>query len=352
MNVTTSSLKLPANPDRAVLKLSTNAIPPRERADWLREVICREYANVELTSPAHGDLSQDLTIYPWGNSQLSTIQSTAISLQRSTSEPHLSGQDAYFAVMLLSGDYRLEQNGREVLLQPGDMTLYDATRPHRIHCPGEFTKLILSIPRPVLRDRVAGIDRCTALRIPGTNGIGFVAANFLRSCATHADQLRTHEFFTLSDHALDLLTLAVTSVRPLDINLSRSRAASINCIKTFIEQNLRDTELDTRLITRHAGLSARYINNLFEDEGTSLMRYVWKRRLENCRKDMQNPAYAGHRITDIAFRWGFNDAAHFSRAFKQQFGCSPREFRRIQVHSNQTYNQERCDDIDCFIKNT
>ncbi len=334
MNLTASSQKLATNPDRAGLRLSTKSIAPRERVDWLREVICREYANVELTSPAHGDLSQDLIIYPWGALQLSTIQSTAISLQRSPGEPHLNRQDAYFAVILLSGGYRMEQNGREVLLQPGDMTLYDATRPHRVHCPGEFAKLILSIPRTVLRDRVAGIDRCTALHISGTNGIGFVAANFLRSCATHADQLQAREFFTLSDQALDLLTLAITSVCPVDFNLSRSRSVSINGIKTFIEQNLRDVDLDTSLITRQTGLSARYINSLFEDEGTSLMRYVWKRRLENCRKDMQNPVYAGHRLTDIAFRWGFNDATHFSRAFKQQFGCSPREFRRVQTQSN------------------
>jgi quercetin dioxygenase-like cupin family protein len=93
---------------------------------------------------------------------VSTIQTTAISLQRSPRAPHLNSQDAYFAVMLLSGDYRLEQNGREVLLQPGDMTLYDATRPHRAHCHGESTKLIyLSIPRTVFRDRIAGIDRYT-----------------------------------------------------------------------------------------------------------------------------------------------------------------------------------------------
>lgn len=325
MNTITPS---PINPDRAGLKFSTSDIPPRERVDWLREVICREYANVEIISPAHADLSQDLTIYPWGNLQLSTIQSSAISLERLSREPHLNRQDAYFAVMLLSGDYLLEQNGREVLLQPGDMTIYDATRPHRIHCPGEFTKLILSIPRTVLKDRIAGIDRCTALRIPSTQGIGCIAANFLRSSAIHADQLQAHEFSSISDHALDLLALAITAVRPLDFNLSRSRSVSLNRIKTFIEQNLRDADLDTGVIARHAGLSARYINHLFEDEGTSLMRYVWKRRLENCRKELQNPVYAGHRLSDIAFRWGFNDTAHFSRAFKQQFGCSPREFRQ------------------------
>jgi len=121
------------------------------------------------------------------------------------------------------------------------------------------------------------------MHIPGTQGIGYIAANFLRSTVTHADQLQPHEFSSLAEHELDLLGLAVTSARPGDVNLSRSRSVSINCIKSFIEQNLWDTSLDTGLIVHHIGLSARYINNLFEDEGTSLMRYVWKRRLENCR---------------------------------------------------------------------
>ena len=323
--------KLSTTPDRACLKLSTNTIPPRYRHEWLREVICREYTQVEIISPVQSDLYQDLSIYPWGNLQLSAIQSSAISLERLPREPHLKSQDAYFAVLLVAGEYLLSQSGREAWLQPGDMTLYDATRPHRIQCPGAFTKLILSIPRPILRDRVAGIDSCTALRIPGRQGISNVAANFLRASAAQAEQLQAHELCLLSDHALDLLTLAVTAVRPTGINLSRSRVVAINDIKTFIEQNLSDVNLDTRRISHYAGLSARYINSLFEEEGTSLMRYVWQRRLENCRKDILNPVYVSHRLSDIAFRWGFNDAAHFSRAFKQRFGCSPREFRRVKV---------------------
>ena len=330
MKLTALPDQAPNNPDKASLKLSTRAIAPRERHDWLREVICREYAQVDIISPAHGDLSQELVIYPWENLQLSTVKSTAISLQRSSREPYLNRHDAYLMVMLLSGDYLMQQNGRDVLLQPGDMTLYDATRPHQVHCQGESTEVIyLSIPRTVMRDRVSGIDNCTALRIPGKQGIGSIAGNFLRSSVTHADQLQSHEFSSLAEHALDLLALAVNSVRPGDFSLSRSRTVSLNMIKTFIEQNLRNTGLDTGLIVRHAGLSARYINTLFEDEQTSLMRYVWNRRLENCRKELKNPLYAGYRLSDIAFRWGFNDAAHFSRAFKQQFGCSPREFRQL-----------------------
>lgn len=310
------------------IKLSTDDRPVHERHEWLREVIGREYANVEITPPSDSSLFNEMTIYPWQNLRLSAIRSSAICLERLPHEPHLISHDSYFAVVLLSGDYLLEQNGKAVFLQPGDMTLYDATRPHRIRCPQHFSKLIVSIPRPMLRDRIAGIEHCTALRIPGNKGIGTVAANLIRTSASQAGQLTAQEFSALADHSLDLLTLALASVRPANINLSRSRSIALNRIKAFIERHLGNPAMDTAMVAGSVGLSPRYINDLFKDEDTSLMRYIWQRRLENCRKDLIEPIHAGHRLSDIAFRWGFNDLSHFSRAFKQRFGCSPKEYRQ------------------------
>jgi AraC-like DNA-binding protein len=117
-------------------------------------------------------------------------------------------------------------------------------------------------------------------------------------------------------------------VRPAAFSLSKSRAATMVRVKALIEELLPDFALDTAMIARRAGLSARYLNGLFGEEGTSLMRYIWRRRLERCAKDLCDPRRAGERVAEIAFRWGFNDASHFSRAFKQQFGCAPGEFRQ------------------------
>jgi len=51
------------------------------------------------------------------------------------------------------------------------------------------------------------------------------------------------------------------------------------------------------------------------------------RRLDATRRDLCDPALAARSISEIAFAWGFNDAAHFSRAFRARFGRSPRELR-------------------------
>jgi AraC family transcriptional activator of tynA and feaB len=72
---------------------------------------------------------------------LSSIRSNAIIIERSPKEPTQNSHDAYFAVMPVLGSYMLKQDGRTVNLLPDDMTIYDATRPHRIVCPASFAKV-------------------------------------------------------------------------------------------------------------------------------------------------------------------------------------------------------------------
>jgi AraC family transcriptional activator of tynA and feaB len=319
---------LPTLPGRQpALKFSTQAIPINERGDWWREIICRHYANVDLISQPDELFQAETTILPFHSFQLSKIRSSAISIKKRPRDPERDDQDAYFAVVLLSGLYHLEQAGRIVNLQPGDMTLYDATRPHRIDCTGEFSKLIFAIPRHAMRSRLVMPEACTALRIPSSSGVGAVASNFLRTWAANIDQLGLQELTTICDSSLDLLSLAIATVSPGATRQPRGQSLSLTQIKAYIELNLSNPELNTAMIVDAVGLSPRYINALFAKEACSLMRYVLQRRLERCYQDILNSEQHGLRISDIAFRWGFNDLSHFSRTFKLRFELSPRDVK-------------------------
>ncbi|OQK15564.1 hypothetical protein AU255_15165 [Methyloprofundus sedimenti] len=317
------------------VKYTTHDFPVNERRDRLHEFINREYAKVEITPPAINDnLFNEVTIYPWKDLRLSSVRSNAIGLKRKAHEPNLYSQDAYFLVVLVSGDYRLQQNGKEVFLQPGDMSIYDATLAHQISCSKSFEKLIISIPRAILRDRFSGVEHCTAIRIPGNSGTGAIATNFIRSTLNQTNQLSISEFSALSDSSLDLLTLTLATIRPEKFNLSNSHSLTLKRVKVYIEANLSNSDINPTIVANDIGLSSRYINTFFKKEETSLMRYIWRRRLENCRNDLLDPTNIGDRISDIAFRWGFNDLSHFSRVFKQQYDLSPKDYRQKWIFKN------------------
>ena len=60
----------------------------------------------------------------------------------------------------------------------------------------------------------------------------------------------------------------------------------------------------------------------FAGTGTTVGRWIRDRRLRVCYRELAR-AGTHQTVTDIAFRWGFNDMAHFSRTFKQAFGVTP-----------------------------
>ena len=85
------------------------------------------------------------------------------------------------------------------------------------------------------------------------------------------------------------------------------------------------------MVAQAEGVSTRYLQRLFTQAGNSFIHYLRTRRLERCRADLASPLHDELSISEICFRWGFNGSAHFSRAFRKEYGMSPREYRRQQV---------------------
>ena len=58
-----------------------------------------------------------------------------------------------------------------------------------------------------------------------------------------------------------------------------------------------------------------------------MCQHILRNRFKRSASDLSNPHLQQESITSIAFKWGFTDSAHFSRAFKKHFELSPKDDR-------------------------
>lgn len=94
----------------------------------------------------------------------------------------------------------------------------------------------------------------------------------------------------------------------------------------YIREHIHEP-LHRETLAAVAGFSIPHFHRVFTAHmGESAASYIRRLRLERAARKLRMGAVD---ITEVALAAGYESHAAFSKAFKQQFGFSPREFRQL-----------------------
>ncbi|WP_344669312.1 helix-turn-helix domain-containing protein [Catenulispora yoronensis] len=309
------------------LTLRTADVALAERFDYWRSVVCDAFVPLRA-EPGEGDFHGELSTVRLGAVQLSSVEANAHTVRRTPRTIASSDRDYFKIGLQVRGYCVLTQDGREAPLTPGDFAVYDTTRPYSLSFDDTYRQLVLMVPRARLRLKPEEVARITAVRVSGRHGIGALVSPLLLRLADHFDEYESPAGPRLADNIVDLLVTLISGQLELDSpNPDSGRRALLIRITSFIESHLGDPDLGPETIAAAHYISTRYLHKLFSQEGTTVSALIRERRLEHCRRDLRDPLQLTRPVSAIAARWGFVDAAHFSRVFRSAYGASPREYR-------------------------
>ncbi len=257
---------------------------------------------------------------------LTRFASTPLSFAKFPVVAGDSEERGCIVITQLKGMRQYCQSGAMALLTAGDTTLIDSGRPWTSDCADDCIRLYLRVPRWLVQERVRTSSLPMLPRISGKSGLGATLFRLATSLYEQAEEMNPQDGLIAVEAYLDIL--AGCFARPESAATRMVRCAQLRPrVEYFIETHLQDPALCPAGIAAAASISVRHLHRLFAAKGCTVAEWIRERRLERCRTDLSDPHLREHKITDIAFGWGFSDSAHFSHCFKQEFGVSPREFR-------------------------
>jgi acetamidase/formamidase/AraC-like DNA-binding protein len=196
----------------------------------------------------------------------------------------------------------------------------------------DMRAVVLSVTSDAFHGRKVGKPVFNEVRVLSSGGFAEVFSRTLDSAARNLETLSDTEWAAVAQGLADLLPTFVAPTT--EAGGTATQAAILHRLCQTIERKLDDPDLTPARVAETEGISERYMQKLFEGSGSSFTHYLRERRLQRTSAELSNPAEAHHSISEIAYRNGFNDSAHFSRAFRHRFGLSPREFRQQEIERN------------------
>lgn len=305
------------------LSFSTATLNERQRPEYWNDVVCQHCvpANSRIDKPEHfiGTFSAKSI----GDLEISRMSAPHHIWERTSSHMRRDPNETFLLSLMKSGAGQLSQSGRSTSVGNGDIVLYDAERPFTYALAPESV-VLLRIPRRQLLYRAPQAERYTAVRFRPDKPITGLLSNMIQEAARLdlSHDLPPSVQAQFAGSLMDLLGAAIQVQMAGDSIEASHRHKVLEQAKTFIESNLDDPQLTVDRIALAVQVSERTLTRIFAESGITPMRWVWQRRLEAAHLSLMEGRV--QRVTDAAFRYGFNNVSHFSRMFKLVYGYSPK----------------------------
>jgi AraC-like DNA-binding protein len=235
---------------------------------------------------------------------------------------------AVWLAMLLDGAAVLSDGEADSPVGPGDIIYGPTGVAAALRFKTRFRLLFITVPRLALDHRLVKPSALRVGRLAAAEAMTQIFSSLLRALAERLDDLTADQLRPVELAVTEFLAAALVDEPAQTRRATGAREAHLHRIRQTIETLLGAPDLTLGHVAEAEGVSPRYLQKLFASAGESFTHYVRLRRLERCRLDMINPLYADSSLSSICFRWGFNGSAHFSRAFREQYGESPRGYRK------------------------
>ncbi|MGW1029617.1 helix-turn-helix domain-containing protein [Streptomyces sp. NPDC002577] len=310
--------------------VSTTSVPARQSLEFWHDAVMATLVGMDISAEG-GTYAATMRTDHIGDLQITTVDSDPAEVYRAPRFIDRGDGKQVFVAVMSSGIAQVEQDDRYAELRPCDVAFFETIRPFRTCFPQQFQMKIFAVPRCLLGQPEAGLSRITGRAMRPAAGLAAVLSPFMSRLADTSESYSGPVAERLAGSVVDLLAaVAAEQLGVQPAGLPGADRVLLLRVQRFIRWHLAEPGLTPAAIARAHRISVRYLHRLFEQEGTTVGRWILELRLHECRRELPVTDAQSGSVGSLARRWGFTSTAHFGRAFRREYGMSPTEWLRFE----------------------
>lgn len=298
---------------RPLGRLDAARLPIQERLDNWTAATARFLVPLQITAQAE-------TV----NGSISADESEGVTLCRIAASAHDGERTAAMAerdrarfvkfAIPLRRRVTVSQHGRRTTLVPGQLCLYRTSAPYSVGSDAPLDFAIAMVPEDAIALSTVRLDELAARPLHG-DGVADLRAMLL--CIGDGGITALER-----DRSLDRLVALRSPDEAGDRDLEERHGLLRARAEQLIRERLRAPWLTPDYLADALGVSRRSLYAAFELDRRSVAGTIRHARLDHARDLLQrlDPSVS---VTEIALESGFQNAAHFSRLYRAEFGLAP-----------------------------
>ena len=288
-----------------------------------RELISRTFVELRPESSDPHRFCGRLDTRQRAGLTVSVVGGSRQVVRRGAAEIRRSPARRLFFIYQAEGRGRVEHEGGSLELSAGECVLVHPDRPYALGFDRSFRQVCVQAPEGRVRERAGrAIESAYGRPMARSQGLAQVLG-----AATRALLIDEDEAAGASELFLDVLGRALLArhAEPW------GEPAAARRLRRFVAANHRREGLAPADAAAALGCSVRHVHRLCHAIGTTFGRLLLAERLAAAGRMLGAGDPSAARISDVAYDCGFSDLSHFSRAFRQEFGVSPRAYVRLKA---------------------
>ncbi|MFC8063888.1 helix-turn-helix domain-containing protein [Streptomyces sp. NPDC057293] len=309
--------------------LDTAFVSPRDREEVVRHAVWESLVAVDIDHrPPVEEISVRIGLGAVGPMRFCSARASAVTVRRTERLARQDEEPAVFLGLQVAGTSLVVQNGRECVLKPGQLAVYESISPYTLLFDNGVDHHFLRFPRSslALPDRL--LRETGAVAMGADNPVAPLAFGYFSQLAVTDALHQGRQADAVVEPSVELLRAVLTAQHGNSGRAKGPLEATLGLrITHFMRDHLADADLSAARIAAAHGISVRHLYAVLARSGISLGDWIRTRRLAECRRELAGPAGRRRTVAAVGRSWGFVNATHFSKVFKRTYGMSPREWR-------------------------